>query len=358
MPDTSQQSSAHAYDAAATARLADRLSGGHIQSNSICEALHDGADPNWRNAKGQPLLNILASKNDTAALEAALAAGADVHATDADGNTAIFEAYYSQTMLTLLMAGADPHHRNNNNSTAYTHLPREHTNPAYRSMVLRTSLLVQDAELIATAANTGRLGPETYFNLWPKNAHRHPPPRDPLPHNDSLVYFLQRMEQEGKFMPKSELDGQGVGQIGLRKAIRESESSASSWQLHCDKAGTPMTVQDWAITGIFSNSDKSQHVACLFTPEYWGKKETLKDFIELFEAVPAHVFAQPSERLANTVNNTLYSWLQSGPGKDLSAAGVSHFRRQLPEQMRGMFTSYFQILSQRGSNNQGTEMGR
>lgn len=349
MPDMTQDSSARPYDEAATARLADRIMGGPLATKFICEALRDGANPNWRNADGVPLLNLLAGRDALDALETALAYGADIHATDRNGNTALFEAYRQPAALALLFAGADPGHRNDAGATACTHLPRTHTNMGYRAMVMRTANLLRDCQEIDTAAKHGRLSPKTYENLWPRNAFGHPPPISPVPENASLLYFLHRMEEAGQFMPKTALQEDTTAAMGIKKALSEDENVARRWQRHCDESGTPMTAADWKAANILNAMSKDQRVACLFGSDYWAEKADLHEFVELFEALPQHVFEQPSHRLETAVNDTLHAWLEEGAGKTLNTGALRHFHQSLPAQMREMFSGYYALQHERNS---------
>jgi hypothetical protein len=313
-----------------------------------------GADPNSKNADGMPLLHQLAQKGHAEAIGMALKAGADVHATDKEGNTAIFEAYHEQVLLTLLKAGASPNHRNHKGVTAATHLPLEHSSFAYRSMVVRSANMLRDCAEIETAANNGRLSAKTWAQLFPSASfHTYVP----SPEKATLAYFLHCMEENGQLVDKGFLDSGTQAAMAARHAVKESEAAALAWRAHRDKANDPVTVEEWKDIGIFDYMDKHHRFACLFTADYWSDKESLDEFVELAEAIPKKAFDYPSNRLQQEVGNTMRQWLQSGGGKALDSHGIRALRDTLPPELRSCIGNLHALISQRRSESQ-TGIGR
>lgn len=348
MPDDKQtQERSHSYNKDATILLASIAKSPHLDYDALCGALHKGADPNWQDNNGTPLLNLLAAKGHTPAIEAALAAGADVHGTDAKGNTAIFEAFIEAPMLALLTAGASPSHRNHEGIQACTYLPREHMGMAYRQMVVQNAQLLRDCMELETAEKSGRLSTRSWEGIWPRNSFGHPPPTSIVPVNGAAVYFLHQMKNAGLHLDKDYLQESTNGAMGMKKAIRENERAALAWRDNCDAAETPMTPQDWKNTGIFESMGKGQRIACLFTSDYWAEKKSLTDFVDFLKALPEHVYQQDSNRLHDTVSDTLIAWATHGGGKDMPSDELRAFRSDMPERVQDMFSAFHVILAAR-----------
>lgn len=327
---------------------------------SFVAALDNGADPNWRDAQGTPLLHRLAARGQSQAMEHALDVGADVHATDTNGNTALFECFTEHAILTLLKAGASPNHLNNQQLPASKHLLHTHDNPSYLKMVQHSSQLLENCEKIESAASSNTLSQKTWQNMTPVEMFSFPGQRiGGIPKPAALSYFLHKMEESGQYVDKDLFRQNVDGSHGLKKALWESESALVAWRDHCEAAGTPMTPDDWKETGVYQRMDRGQRIACLFTADHWAQKASLDDFVQLADALPNHIYNQPdTDRLQQNISNTLREWAKNGGGKDLDKAGLHAFRESLPDKVRDLFGSYHRLQSQRREANRDQNISR
>lgn len=294
------------------------------------QLLEDGADPNIRDDSNQPLLHILARIGEHSAIRSAIQAGADIHAVDDDGETALFVASTKEAVLALLQGGASPtvtNHANDSPAGARSRFYNNHE--AY----LATELL-KNCETIARTADKGGLSARTWQELW----------RDDFPQGEMLAYLLQRMEEHGVALPKSVLDEESESGRGLRRTINTDNAAVVlAWRDHCDRNGTPMTPQDWEKTGLLNVKGRAD---CLLTADYWAQRPSLEGMFALLEAMPDKAFDPPSPGLDKTVSQTLTAWLD-GPGKELTSEGLRALRQDMPEKARGLFHGYHTLLTQR-----------
>lgn len=309
----------------------------------FCMLLDEGIDPNWRNGKGTPLLHLVTQKGAPSAQQHLIDKGADVHATDAAGNTALFEAYQDLLILPLLTAGASPSHKNNDGKTPRIYLPLNHDSFAYRSIVSKSAALLGDCCEIETAAKNGRLSVKTWQELFsPPASHGYAP----MPQTSAFAYFLYKMEEDDQFISKDYLASGSQGAEGAKIAIRDSQTATLAWREHCDKAGEPMTAKEWAETGVFESPNKMHGGACLFEPRYWMQQESLEEFCELARHLPESPKTL-NAKVPLAMAETLDQWLTQGPGKELDSNGVRQFYRELPPIAREQVKNLHKLVHER-----------
>lgn len=317
-----------------------------------------GADPNIRHENTQPLLHRLTMKGHVEAIEAALDAGADLHAVDGNGNGVLANSFLEDVLLTLMLRGASPSVTNHGGRTAAEELPNYMGRHGFNALIEKSSNLLKNCQFIEQAAQRGTISETTWDNLWPGNAFGYPGGfGSRVPEFTSLVYMLHKMEEAGKTLPKSLLDGMDNCNEALRRSVGATEMTATMWRDHCEKAGTPMTAKDWNEVGLGRLYEDGK-VACLFTPDYWADKPSLDGMVELFATLPDRVKQDLPERLENTIAHTMHAWAKDGAGKKLDSEGLKEFRNSLPDNMQPLFRNFHALLTTRQRAEHGTVRGR
>lgn len=328
-----------------------------FDTTRFCALIDAGADLNLRDDHGRPVLHKLAMKCAIPAIRHAVAAGADIHGTDDQGNNALACSFDEATLLELMKLGASPSHQNDSMRTAAQELPLYMGRHGFNHLIEKSMTLLKNCTDIERAANAGTLGFQTWDTMWPARSFGYPGPSSRVPENGSLVYLLHRMEENGTFMPKDAFDGIETGEEALRRAIVSGEQTAVAWRDHCDKAGTPMTAAEWKQVG-FGSLAKDGRVACLFTEDYWAQKDSLDDMLALADALPDHAFNGEDTHLRDTISETLGAWARHGGGKRMSSDELRQFKHSLPEKVGPLFRSYHSLFTEKRQQEQPRQIGR
>lgn len=349
LPDTQE-----ALDAELAAVLAEK----DFDSPRFCALIDAGANPNLRNDTGLPVLHKLAMKGNIPAIRHAVAAGADIHGLDDQGNNALACSFVEDVLLELMQLGASPSHSNDSLRTAAQELPLYMGRHGFNNLIEKSITLLKNCQHIERDAKAGTLGFDTWDAMWPARSFGYPGPSTRVPEYGSLVYLLHKMEDAGVYMPKDAFDDFETGGEALKHAITDSEMTAVAWRDHCDKAGTPMTGKDWQTAG-FSRLTIEGRVSCLFTADYWAGKDSLEAMFDLFDALPKHMFEpELNARLQRTVGETLGAWARNGGGKDMTSKELRQFQQDMPDKMRPLFRGYHALLVEKQQQEQPVKRGR
>lgn len=312
----------------------------------VRELLAAGANPNAVNEEDIPVLHECAIWHNPEAAQILIDAGADPSGRDPEGNTALHKSTWPDVSLILMKAGVSPKTLNGDTRLPQNAITLQDNPTNSQGMVTQTITLLQNCALIERDADKHSISEATWNCLWPNHAFDGPPPNGDLPQLLTMQYFLHRMEQAGKFLPKEYLFKiNNSAAEGMCRYIAADKSNISAWKRHCDAQGTSMTPQDWRISEVVNHVDAScAHL--LFDREEIMKLPNLEPLHKLYDELNERIRKQPGPALEKAVTGGIRAWLDEGKGKFLNRRGVEQLYKETPDYIKPFFPLQ-QAISQR-----------